>query len=127
MVEIAETSNFDEFEGKDCVFVVNWLKTKGLHKLCSVFEGVQDRFIFIPEVMKTGLANLTFCVIFHNFSCVILACLCLVTADFGFFVCLFFAVFQLGICVEIEVDIITIPPPHSSPPLCFCPYPQFSL
>ena len=70
--------------------------------------------------MKTGLANLTFCLIFHNFSCVILACLCLVTADFGFFVCLFFAVFQLGICVEIEVDIITIPPP---PP--FLPAPMF--
>ena len=25
---------------KHCVFVVDWLKTKGLHKLCSVFEGV---------------------------------------------------------------------------------------
>ena len=25
---------------KDCVFVADWLKTKGLHKLCSVFEGV---------------------------------------------------------------------------------------
>ena len=30
----------DEFKGKDCVFVADWLKTKGLHKLCSVFEGV---------------------------------------------------------------------------------------
>ena len=38
--ETAETSNFDEFNGKDCVFVADWLKTKGLHKLCSVFEGV---------------------------------------------------------------------------------------
>ena len=25
---------------------IGW-KTKGLHKLCSVFEGVQERFIFI--------------------------------------------------------------------------------
>ena len=40
VAETPETSNFDEFKGKDCVFVVNWLKTKGLHKLCSVFEGV---------------------------------------------------------------------------------------
>ena len=44
MAEMAETvdkSNFDEFKGKDCVFVADWLKTKGLHrKLCSVFEGV---------------------------------------------------------------------------------------
>ena len=37
--ETAET-NLDEFKGKDCVFVAEWLKTKGLHKLCSVFEGV---------------------------------------------------------------------------------------
>ena len=40
MAETAETSNFDEFKGKDCVFAADWLKTKGLHKLCSVFEGV---------------------------------------------------------------------------------------
>ena len=33
-------SNFDEFKGNECVFVVDWLKTKGLHKLCPVFEGV---------------------------------------------------------------------------------------
>ena len=39
MAETTET-NFDEFKGKDCVFVADWLKTKGLHKLCSVFEGV---------------------------------------------------------------------------------------
>ena len=38
--ETAETSNFDEFKGKDCVFVADWLKTNSLHKLCSVFEGV---------------------------------------------------------------------------------------
>ena len=40
MADTAETLNFDEFKGKDCVFVADWLKTKGLHKLCSVFEGV---------------------------------------------------------------------------------------
>ena len=40
MTETAETSNVDEFKGKDCVFVLDWLKTKGLHKLCSVCEGV---------------------------------------------------------------------------------------
>ena len=31
----AEKSNFDEFKGKDCVFVADWLKTKG-----HVFESV---------------------------------------------------------------------------------------
>ena len=39
-LETAET-NSGEFKGNDCVFVAEWLKTKGLHKLkCSVFEGV---------------------------------------------------------------------------------------
>ena len=33
-------TNFDEFKRKDSVFVGDWLKTKGLHKLCSVFEGL---------------------------------------------------------------------------------------
>ena len=30
----------DEFKENHCVFVANWLKTKGLHKLCSISEGV---------------------------------------------------------------------------------------
>ena len=49
MAETAETAetNFDEFKRKDCVFVADWLKTKGVHKLCSVFEDVKDRFISI--------------------------------------------------------------------------------
>ena len=40
MAETAERSNSDEFKGKECVFVGDWLKTKGLHKLCSILEGV---------------------------------------------------------------------------------------
>ena len=48
MAETAETSNFDEFKGKDCAFEAGWLKRrKGLHKLCSVFEGVYERFMSI--------------------------------------------------------------------------------
>ena len=42
MAGTAETNFDDEFKGKDCVFVVDWLKTKGLHNLCSVFEGAYD-------------------------------------------------------------------------------------
>ena len=26
------------FRGKDCAFVVSWLRGKGLNKLCAVFE-----------------------------------------------------------------------------------------
>ena len=38
MGETGETSNFDEFKGKDYVFVADWLKTKGVHKLCCVIN-----------------------------------------------------------------------------------------
>ena len=40
MAETAETPNLDEFKEKDCIFVADWLKTKGLKKLSSVLEGV---------------------------------------------------------------------------------------
>ena len=33
------------FKAKDTRFVADWLKSKGLHKLCSVLEGVQEPFI----------------------------------------------------------------------------------
>lgn len=36
--------NFGEYKGKDCVIVVDWLKIKGLHKQCSMFEGFLERF-----------------------------------------------------------------------------------
>ena len=45
---MAETI-FDEFKGKDCVFMVGWLKTKGLHKLCSIFEGAYERYTAISK------------------------------------------------------------------------------
>ena len=28
----------EDFHGKDCAFVANWLQGKGLNKLCAVFE-----------------------------------------------------------------------------------------
>ena len=30
----------EDFSGKDCAFVANWLQGKGLSKLCAVFEGI---------------------------------------------------------------------------------------
>ena len=48
MAETAET-NFDEFKGKDCVFVADWLKTKGLYMLCSVSEDVTFKNDFVPD------------------------------------------------------------------------------
>ena len=41
---MAKTS-LHAFKAKDTQFVADWLKSKGLHKLCSVFEGIQEPFI----------------------------------------------------------------------------------
>ena len=30
----------EDFRGKDCAFVANWLRGKGINKLCAVFEGI---------------------------------------------------------------------------------------
>ena len=30
----------EDFRGKDCGFEANWLRGKGLNKLCTVFEGI---------------------------------------------------------------------------------------
>ena len=103
------------------VFFEHWI-----HKYQRLRKRVVDIYIYL-KLWKPGLANLTFCVTFHNFSCLILACvLCFLRLISVFF----FSAFWLGICcVEVDVDIINLPPrlPHPVPPLCFCPYPQFSL
>ena len=42
---MAETSP-NAFKAKDTLFLTDWLKSEGLHKLCFVFEGIQVPFIF---------------------------------------------------------------------------------
>ena len=37
-------TNLHAFKAKDTRFVADWLKSKGLHKLCCVFEGIQEPF-----------------------------------------------------------------------------------
>ena len=54
MAETSET-NFEEVKGKYCVFVMDWLKTKGLYKLCSICEGVEERFISIIYKYVLGI------------------------------------------------------------------------
>ena len=41
---MAKTSRH-AFKAKDIRFVADWLKSKGLYKLFSVFEGIQEPFI----------------------------------------------------------------------------------
>ena len=41
---MAKTS-LHAFKAKNTLFVADWLKSKGLHKLCPVFEGIQEPFI----------------------------------------------------------------------------------
>ena len=41
---MAKTS-LHAFKAKDTRFAADWLKSKGLDKLCSVFEGIQEPFI----------------------------------------------------------------------------------
>ena len=36
----------EDFRGKDCSFMANWLRGKGLNKLCAVFEGIQILILF---------------------------------------------------------------------------------
>ena len=43
--KIMAKTSLHAFKAKDIRFVADWLKSKGLHKLCSVFEGIQEPFI----------------------------------------------------------------------------------
>ena len=37
---IMEDGVLEDFRGKDCAFVANWLRGKDLKKLCAVFESI---------------------------------------------------------------------------------------
>ena len=39
----------EDFLGKDCAFVANWLRGKGLNKLCAVFEGISMLIFLILD------------------------------------------------------------------------------
>ena len=41
-------TSLDAFKAKDTRFVADWLKSKGLHKLCPVFEGIlKNHFYYL--------------------------------------------------------------------------------
>ena len=47
---MAETAIFDEFKGKDRVFVADWLKAKGLHKLVPYLKVFKRRRLRISRI-----------------------------------------------------------------------------
>ena len=63
-----ETS-LDAFKTKDTRLVVDWMKKKGLHKLCSVFEGIQEPFI-LSLACKSVVLNHVY---IHSFRSIIKA------------------------------------------------------
>ena len=63
---MAETS-LDAFKEKDTRFVADWLKNKGLHKLCCVFEGIQEPFV-LSLACKSCLLNHVY---IHSFRSII--------------------------------------------------------
>ena len=38
--ELSLDTVLEDFRGQDCAFVANWLRGKGLNKLCGVFQGI---------------------------------------------------------------------------------------
>ena len=57
------------FKAKDTRFVADWLKSKGLHKLSSVFEGIQEPFI-LSLTCKSVVLNHVY---IHSFRSIIKA------------------------------------------------------
>ena len=51
----------EDFRGKDCAFVANWLRGKGLNKLCAILEGIE---ILIFLILGSGFeyVNVLSCV-----------------------------------------------------------------
>ena len=39
----------EDFRGKDCASMANWLRGKGLNKLCAVFEGIYTLIFLILD------------------------------------------------------------------------------
>ena len=65
---MAKTS-LHAFKAKDTRFVADWLKSKGLHKLFSVFEGIQEPFI-LSLACKSVVLNHVY---IHSFRSIIKA------------------------------------------------------
>ena len=73
---MAETS-LEAFKAKDTRFVADWLNSKGLHKLCSVFEDIQEPFVlssacksvvyFLSSLRRRDQSTV-FCIVSFDFT-----------------------------------------------------------
>ena len=39
----------EDFRGKDCASMANWLREKGVNKFCAVFEGIYTLILLILD------------------------------------------------------------------------------
>ena len=62
-------ASLDALKAKDNRFVADWLKSKGLHKLCSVFEDIQEPFV-LSSACKSVVLNHVY---IHSFRSIIKA------------------------------------------------------
>ena len=53
----ADKSSLSDFKGKDCDFVTEWLKSKGLHELCFTFKGALESYVYIVKRVIWSLIN----------------------------------------------------------------------
>ena len=68
-VKVMPKTSLHAFKAKDTRFVGDWLKSKGLHKLFSVFEGIEEPFI-LSLASKSVVLNHVY---IHSFRSIIKA------------------------------------------------------
>ena len=61
-------TSLDAFKAKDTRVVADWLESKGLYKLCSVFEGIQEPFVLSSACKRVVYKP---CLVIHSFRSII--------------------------------------------------------
>ena len=59
----------EDFRGKDCAFVANWLRGKGLNKLCTIFEGIWILMFLILDSLHFALGAHPLPFVCHALCC----------------------------------------------------------
>ena len=61
-------TSLDAFKAKDTRFVADWLKSKAVHTLCSVVEGIQEPFVLSSACKRVVYKP---CLVIHSFRSII--------------------------------------------------------